>query len=168
MLASAVSQVVTMGPLLELESGDPLGPEFVAAIGVAVLVSTVVQAVVQVVTLPFLIAAITVMYTDRVGDSGWRGPAASFAAGQPGVAQPGYGPQYGQPGYGPQPGQPGYGPQPGQQGYGPGYGHQGQAPQYGQPGYGQPGYGPQYGQPGYGPQVPPTPWQAPGPDQPQG
>jgi hypothetical protein len=172
MLASTIGQLLLLGPALSLESADPLGPQFLAALSTSVVVPMLLQSLVQLVTLPFQIAAVTVMYTERAGDLGWRGPATP----QGGAPFPAHPVWYGQPGYGyPSPGpgsqgypaagygQPGYG----QQGYGqPGYGQQGYGQQgYGQQGYGQPGYGQQgYGQPGYGSGQPPQPgpWQSGG------
>lgn len=135
-----VAQTATLGAFTQLETMNPLGPEFFAQLVTAMLVPMIAQAVVQVATTPFLAAAITVLYLNRcqelttVAPSGQYGPPAGW--GYPPQPPPGYppAPGYGYPpeGYPP----PGYPP--------PGY------PSPGQPQYPPPGYPPQ-GQPQYPP-----------------
>ncbi len=138
MVVNLGTQAVSIGALQNLDSTNPLSPEFLGQMLGALAVPMVAQTLLQVVTVPYLQAAITVMYVNRTRE------LAAPAAG-PGYPPAPYGyqaaPHHPNPyGYGPHPPQ-GYGPAP--QGYGP-------APQ----GYGHPqGYGP-------APQYPPA-WQPP-------
>jgi hypothetical protein len=173
LVLSGISQPFMTGSSGDLNDANPLDPAFVGLIGAAVVVPMLLQVVVQLFSVPFLQAVVTVMWADRVGDlpRGLGNPAAwaprpaaapqSYPAGygqdQPGQpfppqAQPGY-PQRAYPG-GDQPQQYGQ-PQPPQQ-----YGQPQPPQQYGQSpqGYGQQ---PPYGQPGYPPADPSQGWARP-------
>lgn len=175
MVVNLGSQLFSAGALAGLENNaNPLGPEFFGQIIGAMVVPMVAQSLLQVVTTPFLQAAITVMYLNRTRELAAPAPGAGYPPapyGYPAAASPyqGYGAQPPQ-GYGPTPPQ-GYGPQspqgygPPPQGFGPmppqGYGPVAPPP----PGYGPPpqGYAQQPQVPPYGPygQQPPGPGQPP-------
>ena len=148
MVVNVASQVFSVGALAGLEnSSNPLGPEFFGQIIGAMVVPMVALSLLQVVTLPFLQAAITVMYRNRTQELAAPVPGAGYPPapyGYPPAAYPGHGPvppqgYYGPPGYGPgAPPPAGYGPP---QGYPPPqqppYGPYGQQPPPGQPGQSQ-------------------------------
>lgn len=133
MAVNMVTQIATLGAFSDLETMNPLSPEFFGQLMMAMVVPMTAQTLLQVVTAPFLTAAVTVMYLNRrreLTPAAPYGPPAGWAyppqqpPGYPSAPPSGYG--YPQPGY-PQPGYP-------------------------QPGYPQPGYPPQtYPPPGYPP-----------------
>ncbi|MDQ7991506.1 MAG: glycerophosphoryl diester phosphodiesterase membrane domain-containing protein [Propionicimonas sp.] len=140
MVAGTVLQLAALAPAGQLQAGGSTGPELGAALAVLTIAAAVVQAVVQLVTVPFLVAVITVMYAERTHDPALPRPAA--------------------PTWGAVPGQPFNGGQP--------YGRPGTPTTgYGQPPYGQPGYPPPgYGQWQPGGQPPQNPWQPAGGNRP--
>jgi hypothetical protein len=145
MVVNMAGQVFMVGALESLgTSANPLSPEFFGGMMSAMAVPLVAQSLLQVVTVPFLQAAITVMYVNRTRELA------------PPAAHQGYGAPFPQ-GYGsPQ----GYRPQP-PQGYGPAAP---QAPGYGWPPQGQhpAQYSPAWQPPSGGtyppPPVPPSPY----------
>lgn len=162
MVVNLGTQFATIGALEGLETANPLSPDFLGRMAGAMAVPMVAQALLQVVTTPFIQVAITVMYVNRTRE---------LAAPAPG---PGYPPApYGYPPAPYGPANAGYG-----QGAPPPYGYGSAYPQpsqgYGQaspPGYGQPpGYGSPYPQPpqGYGQASPPGYGRPPGYGTPQG
>ena len=160
MVVNMAGQVFMVGALESLgTSANPLSPEFFGGMMSAMAVPLVAQSLLQVVTVPFLQAAITVMYVNRTRELAPPTAAPGYPSapyGYPPAAHQGYGAPFPQ-GYGsPQ----GYRPQP-PQGYGPAAP---QAPGYGWPPQGQdPAQYPPAWQPPSGgtyppPPVPPSPY----------
>ncbi len=157
LLFSAVGQAAASG------SSDPTTQLVMSLVGMApgLAVMVLLTLAVSVITIPFMMIYITLMFRDqqvRDANPGLTAARTPFVPGQPAMPYAQQPPSYGQPPYGPSYGQP---PQ--------------VQPPYGQPSYGQPSYGqpptpqPPYGPPASGqPSAPGAPWYGQGPTPPYG